>query len=810
MIEAKHLASGDKVAMFPFQGVPYEKPSDEVIVDEEDINEVLLSLEKDSRGHGLEQIIIHLKKRGLLPLRYNSPQLPYLIKALGYVFGDGTIYFTNSRGKGVTWFWGKPEDLEAIRKDIAEIGFTPSRVYIRDRECNITTAYNTYEFKTKEASFKVVSSGFAALLNALGAPIGNKAKQNYNVPAWLFEAPLWQQRLFLAAFFGAELSSPRAYDERNHNFMPPLLSLNKREDYIENGRTFLGSISRLLNGFGVKTNKISQRKEQTNADGRPSYRLQLVLSSRPESLVNLWSKVGFEYNRARRVQANMAAQYLKLKLSVWDTRRKASRQARELVAAGVPVAEVKRELVGAHVDAGFLTYRLQTEEDVEIRVGADFDTFEDYVTSCAVGETGMVWERIASIEQIPFDDYVYDFTVEHPHHNFIANGFVVSNCGVRLMRTDLTKDEALPKIEQLVKSLFDHVPCGVGSEGRISISHSEEREMLATGSRWIIEKGYGWEEDLEHTEEGGCLKTANPEAVSTRALERGAGQLGTLGSGNHFLEVQMVAEVYDEEAAQAFGLFKGGITVMIHSGSRGFGYQVCDDFLATMGKAMAKYQIQVPDRQLACVPVESPEGESYLGAMACAANYAWTNRQAMAHLARKAFEKVFGADARNMGMRLVYDVAHNIAKFERYNVDGRERQLCIHRKGATRSFPTNRSEIPADYRKVGQPVLIPGDMGRSSYVLVGTELAMEETFGTSCHGAGRVLGRNQAMKVAKGRSINKELADVGVIVKARSPKTLAEEMPEAYKDVSEVVNVVHNAGIAKRVARLKPLGVIKG
>jgi len=271
-----------------------------------------------------------------------------------------------------------------------------------------------------------------------------------------------------------------------------------------------------------------------------------------------------------------------------------------------------------------------------------------------------------------------------------------------------------------------------------------------------------------------------------------------------------VAEIYDEEAARAFGLFKGGITVMIHSGSRGFGYQVCDDFLATMGKAMAKYQIQVPDRQLACVPVESPEGENYLGAMACAANYAWTNRQAMAHLARKAFEKVFGTDARNMGMRLVYDVAHNIAKFERYNVDGRERQLCIHRKGATRSFPANRSEIPADYRKVGQPVLIPGDMGRNSYVLVGTELAMEETFGTSCHGAGRVLGRNQAMKVAKGRSINRELADMGVIVKARSPKTLAEEMPEAYKDVSEVVNVVHNAGIAKRVARLKPLGVIKG
>ena len=812
MVELDRLSVGNRLAHYPFQGIPYEVPEEKTLVDEADIVKVLAANGKGVAGNVKGQILNRLKERGLLPLRANSTQLPHLLKLLGYVFGDGTIHFIGGSGKGITWFYGEPEDLEAIRADVAAVGFTPSKVYVRRRHHHIVTTYGECNFERDEYSFKVIGSSFASTLIALGAPVGNKANQNYDIPSWIFQTPLWHQRLFLASFFGAEFSSPSAYNKRNYNFMQPMLSLNKRECCIESGRTFLDSISRMLNGFGVKAGRIKERQEYKNKDGSISYRLRLTTSTKPQSLINLWSRIGFEYNRKRSASANAAVQYLKLKVEALKIRSEAAEMAVAMYDAGFAPKEIYDDLAGEEVNKRFLERSLYETRATQVRVGGDFPTFKEYLADATAGldGSGMVWERIVNIEQIPFDDYVYDFTVRHPHHNFIANGFVVSNCGVRLIRSDLTRDEAWPVMNHLVKSLYDHVPCGVGSEGKVRISHKEERELLAAGSPWIIERGYGWEEDIDHTEEGGCLESADPDAPSHRALERGSTQLGTLGSGNHFLEVQVVAEIYDEEAASAFGLFKDGITVMIHSGSRGFGYQVCSDFLALMGTAMAEYGIQVPDRQLACVPVDSPDGEKYLGAMASAANYAWANRQVMTHLTRQAFEEVFARDADELGMSLVYDVSHNIAKFEKYEVDGQERQLCIHRKGATRAFPPLRSEIPVDYQKVGQPVLIPGDMGRSSYVLVGTQLAIDETFGTSCHGAGRLLGRRQAKKVAKGRSISRELEDMGVIVKARSPKTLAEEMPEAYKNVSEVVNVVHNAGIAKRVARLKPVGVIKG
>lgn len=384
------------------------------------------------------------------------------------------------------------------------------------------------------------------------------------------------------------------------------------------------------------------------------------------------------------------------------------------------------------------------------------------------------------------------------------------NCGVRLVRTNLTEADVRPRLRELVQQLFNQVPCGVGQSGAIRVDREEGRRLLVQGAAWSVKQGYGIAEDLEHTEARGCLEGADPDAVSNRAYERGRDQLGTLGSGNHFLEVQVVDKIFDDPAATVLGLGENQITVMIHSGSRGFGYQICDDYLEVTRRALEKYGIKVPDVQLACAPVKSPEGERYLSAMRAAANYAWNNRQCLMALARKVFEKFFGRSWQDLGMNLVYDVAHNIAKFERYKVNGKEKLLCIHRKGATRAFPPGHPELPKDYQKIGQPVIIPGDMGRNSYVLIGTAQASNETFGTSCHGAGRAMSRAAAIREARGRSIERELEEKGIIVIGRGRKGVAEEQPAAYKDVNEVVDVVHRAGIAKRVARMRPIGVIKG
>lgn len=384
------------------------------------------------------------------------------------------------------------------------------------------------------------------------------------------------------------------------------------------------------------------------------------------------------------------------------------------------------------------------------------------------------------------------------------------NCGVRLLRTNLTEAEVRPHLHKLVGALFNHVPCGVGQAGAIKVSAQEAKKMLVQGAKWSVSKGFGIAGDLENTEASGVLEGADPAAVSQRAYERGADQLGTLGSGNHFLEVQTIDTVFDEATASAWGLFQGQVTVMIHSGSRGFGYQVCEDSLETSRRALEKYKISVPDVQLSCAPVNSPEGRQYLGAMRAAANYAWNNRQCLMHLTREAFEKVFGRSFSDLGMFLIYDVAHNIAKFERYKIDGKEKALCVHRKGATRAFAPGSSELTPVYQKTGQPVIIPGDMGRNSYVLAGTLRAMDETFGTSCHGAGRTMSRSAAAKAAHGRSIEKELAAKGIVVMGRGQKGIAEEQPAAYKDVNDVVHVMHESGIARKVVRMKPLGVIKG
>jgi len=384
------------------------------------------------------------------------------------------------------------------------------------------------------------------------------------------------------------------------------------------------------------------------------------------------------------------------------------------------------------------------------------------------------------------------------------------NCGVRLIRTDLPRERVAEKIDSLLVALFRDVPCGVGSKGPVRLKKKDLDKVLSQGAKWAVKEGFGLAEDLEFIEEEGSIQGADPDYVSPRAIERGGPQLGTLGSGNHFVEVGYVDEVYDPEIADVFGLYPNNVTVMIHTGSRGLGHQVCEDYIRAFKKSRYAKEINIPDPQLECVPVLSDEGKKYYAAMNAAVNFAFANRQIISHRAREVLLRVLGVSPRDAGIKVVYEVAHNIAKIEEHVVHGEKKTVCVHRKGATRAFPPGHPEVPKRYRETGQPVLIPGDMGRYSYVLAGTKKAMEETFGSTCHGAGRAMSRHRALKMAKGRSIFEEMAAAGIALKSADRGTVAEEMPEAYKDVSLVVDAVDRAGISKKVARLRPIGVIKG
>ncbi|MBS1267625.1 MAG: tRNA-splicing ligase RtcB [Nitrosopumilus sp.] len=384
------------------------------------------------------------------------------------------------------------------------------------------------------------------------------------------------------------------------------------------------------------------------------------------------------------------------------------------------------------------------------------------------------------------------------------------NCGVRLLRSNLTEQTVRSKLKDLVTDLFSSIPSGVGSKGSVKLSHSELDEVLVNGVNWAIDHGYGSSDDSDVCEENGQIKNADPNKVSEKARKRGAPQLGSLGSGNHFLEVQKVAEVHDEEAANRMGLKEGTITILVHCGSRGFGHQVCSDYLRVSEQAMTKYDINLPDRELACVPNNSEEGDSYRKAMFAALNFAWSNRQMLTHWTRKSFERVFNQSESDLEMRLVYDVAHNIAKVEKHKVDGKERKVVVHRKGATRAFPANRDEIPSRYRDLGQPVLVPGSMGTASWVLLGQPNSMDLSFGSTAHGAGRTMSRSKARRNYSEDDVKKSLNEKGILIKALTRDGVVEETPQAYKDVDSVVNVSHNLGIATKVAKLVPIGVIKG
>jgi tRNA-splicing ligase RtcB len=814
MREIKKLSVGEVVGIYPFKGIDYQTPSSEVIVDKSRIIDYLLKLEKDNRGNAIVQILNLLKRKGLCSLRYNSYQLPYLLKLMGYCFGDGVVYFTNKRGKGVVCFYGEEEDLEEIKKDLEKIGFDSARIYSRVRSHKITTVYSTYKFERKEFVLKISSSALAILLVVLGVPLGNKCRKSYSLPKWLFQAPLWQKRLFLASFFGAELSSPKTMTNHGYNFYCPTLSMNKIGKYIKNGEEFLRDISSLLSEFQVEVKKISKRKEYINKDGLISYRLRLIISDTPDNLINLYGNIGFEYNRERTFLANCAIQYLKMKQLLIRDRKFVAVQAKFLhQEKKLGYSDIINKFSFPWINKRFVERSMYEGRKGLPRVGENFVTFKEFIEKATqgLGKSGMIWDKIDRIvEMKDFDNYVYDFTVYHQHHNFVANNFVVSNCGVRLLKTNLTLADVKGKISKIVNVLYQDVPSGVGSKGEIKVSHQEEKKILLEGAQWAVSRGLGVREDIDACEDLGAIEGADPDSVSERAYERGKRQAGTLGSGNHFLELQVIEEIFDKEVAEKLGLFIGQIAVMVHSGSRGFGYQVCDDYIRVMVRSLPKYGITLPDRQLACAPLDSEEAKNYVGAMRAAANYAWANRQVLMHLVRKSFEKVFSKSWQSLGMSLVYDVAHNIAKFEKHVVDGKEKLLCVHRKGATRAFGPQNPQLPLRYRGIGQPVIIPGDMGTASYLLVGTKKAEEESFASTCHGAGRVKSRHEAVRTVNFDKLIDSLRSKGIEVRATGKRTIVEEAPDVYKNVNDVVEVVCKAGLSRKVCRLRPLCVVKG
>jgi tRNA-splicing ligase RtcB len=810
MTQLARISPGGQVALLGFDGVPYEKPSDDIILTRADLEALLIHIGKSNTG--LVQAMNHLDKLGLLPLRFSSPVLPHLLRVMGLVWGDGNIQLS-ADSKGATSCYGQVADLEALRRDILAVGFQPSRVYARTRHHVMQTAYQAYEFDNVETWIKVSSTAFAALLAALGVPIGNKAKSDWALPAWLTKATLWQKRLFLGALFGAEMNAPGTVTGHDFNFEPPVLALNKREMCVASGETWLNDIAHLLHDFGVETLPITRRYEQTNADGTRSVRLRLAIVSTPENLLRFWGRVGFECHQKKRALASIAVAYLHRKESIVAQRNEVAAQAATMRAAQISTAQIKATLGGPLTNDRFIERSVSEGRRTGARIGQAFMPFAEFLrdTTSTLGYSGMSWDTVTSVTLLPeFDGPVYDFTVAHGDHNFVANNFIVSNCGVRVMGTHLDVDEIRPHLNKLADALYRYLPSGVGVKGHLHLNKAELDQILVDGSRWAQREGYARPEDVAHTEEGGRMAGADPTKVSKSAKERGIGQVGTLGSGNHFAEVDVITEIHDATAADALGLRQGQVVVQVHCGSRGLGHQVATDYIEQFQRASNRFNIQLPDRQLVCAPLDSPEGQSYLAAMACAANYAWANRQVLTHQIREAFEETLRGAVRQRDLFVIYDVAHNMAKIETHDVDGRDTKVCVHRKGATRAFGPGHPEIPPDYRAIGQPVLVPGSMGTASYILVGTAEAMQQTFGSCCHGAGRVMSRADAKRNVRGEQLRDELAGDGITIRAGSLAGLAEEAPQAYKDVDRVVAVVEAAGIAKIVARLEPLVVIKG
>lgn len=808
MIPLEKIQPGDRVALCGFKGVGYEKPSSEVILSEAQMKEFLSRCGKGRAGNALTQLLNQLKRRNLIPLRHDSPATPYLLKLIGFVMGDGTLTWFKD-GSAALGFYGRREDLEDIRADLAKLGFSAISVYCRERRHSIKTYYRQVEFSTVECMTRCGSTALALLLAALGCPVGNKTEQAFRVPHWIYQVPLWQKRLFLSAYFGAEMSTPAALSARN--FYMPTISLSKEISHVENARQFLADLGSLLADFGISLQTISRVKDdyQRKGGGR-SGRYRLMLSGKPVDLIALYERVGFSYNHRKMSLGLQVAHYLRLKAQALEKRITIAADAQRMHKETAQGALAIHRALGSPQDIclGFIRRSIYEGRRTIPRVWNNFPTFKEFAAKATVGlgTSGMVWDTVIAKEMVERPQWVYDFTVNHPSHNFIANEFLVSNCGIRTLHTGLNAEQVFAVREKLADALFKGVPAGVGSTGKISLNKKGMHDMLSGGARWAVEQGYGREGDLDRIEEGGCAAGAQPQAVSDKAKERQQDEMGTLGSGNHYLEIQRVAEVFEKNIARGFGLNVGDAVLSIHCGSRGLGHQVGTDFLKEMVEAAPDHGLRLVDRELACAPIHSPLGQRYLGAMRAAINCALANRQIITHLAREAFAQVLP----QADLRLLYDVSHNTCKVEEHEVDGRTRRLFVHRKGATRAYGPGNPAVTPSLRVWGQPVLIGGTMGTASYILAGTEQSMDQAFGSSCHGAGRNMSRTQATKQWHGREVIEQLARQGILIRAVSARGVAEEAPGAYKDVTAVVDAAQAAGLSCKVARLVPMICIKG
>lgn len=802
MVDAGLVSIGTNLVSHGFEGLEYMEPAEDVVYDMKDLSKAMDELGISDMGNARAQVLKHLGSLGLTELKTTSNKLPRILKLLGIILSDGTV----PQGSKYVSIYGKLEDLKSIKNDLNWLGIN-SIIISRQRYHKINSHYDEAAFQAVEHSIKISSLGFRVILHAMGIPSGNRSTQRYRIPPWIKSLTAWQKRLFVAAYFGGELTKP--ISNNGYNFTMPAFSVSKLETILDNAFEIVNDIKEILDSLDVKTSTPTLVDGYTyNGKKGTTKAVRLGIESNAENMLKFLSTVGYVYNKEKEVLASMVSLYLCFASEIKEQRDNARQTAREMYSSGTSSGQILAMLKGEYFTQSFIEYSIWSEGK-SARVW-DIIRFNEFMQKVSIGD-GYAWDQITGIEETNYDGYVYDLSINDHNHNFIANGVVVSNCGVRLIRTNLDEKSIRPKLKDLVLELFKSIPSGVGSKGAVRLSSSDLDEVLVKGVQWAVDHGYGSRNDADVCEENGQIKNADPSKISQTARKRGSPQLGSLGSGNHFLEIQRVDKIHDEEAAKRMGIYKEGqITVLIHCGSRGFGHQVCSDYLRISEQALQKYKINLVDRELACVPNSSDEGESYRKAMFAALNFAWSNRQMITHWTRKAFERVFNQTEDDLDMKLIYDVAHNIAKVEKHKVDGELRSVVVHRKGATRAFPRGREEIPQKYRDLGQPVFIPGSMGTGSWILLGKPGSMDLSFGSTAHGAGRTMSRSAARRSFTESQVQKSLEDKGIFIKALTREGVVEETPEAYKDVDAVANVSHEMGIATKVAKLVPVGVIKG
>ena len=802
MVEAGRMSVGETLISHGFEGLERLEPTEAVVYDTQDLNKAMDELSINDDGNAKAQILKHLNSLELVELKTTSNKLPKILKLLGIILSDGTV----PHGNKYVSIYGKLEDLNSIKNDLNWLGIN-SIITSRKIHHKVNSYYGESTFQTVEHSIKISSRGFRVILHAMGVPSGNRVAQRYRIPAWIKSLKPWQKRLFIAAYFGGELGKP--ITNNGYNFSMPSFNVSKIETMLDNAFEIVNDIKDILVSIGVKTSEpMLVDGYGYNGKNGKTRAVRLSIESSIENMFRFLCTVGYAYNKEKEALASIASLYLGFTNKVREQTENARNTAREMYSSGASSGQILATLKGEYFTPSLIEHSIWSERK-SARIW-DVMRFQEFMEKVSIGD-GYAWDQIADIQELDYDDYVYDLTINDLNHNFIANGIVVSNCGVRLIRTNLNESDLRPKLKDIVYDLFKSIPSGVGSKGAVRLSSSDLDEVLVRGVQWAVDHGYGSKDDAEVCEENGQIKNADPTKISPTARKRGSPQLGSLGSGNHFLEIQRVDKIHDKEAANRMGIYnEGQITVLIHCGSRGFGHQVCSDYLRTSEQALQKYKINLVDRELACVPNSSEEGESYRKAMFAALNFAWSNRQMITHWTRKSFERVFNQTEEDLDMRLIYDVAHNIAKVEKHKIDGELRSVVVHRKGATRAFPKGREEIPQKYRDIGQPVFIPGSMGTGSWILLGKPGSMDLSFGSTAHGAGRMMSRSAARRSFTENQVQKSLGDRGIFVKALTKEGVVEETPEAYKDVDAVANVSHELGIATKVAKLVPIGVIKG